>query len=150
MTKCPGKACMIEKRASCRVKRRRFTLIEVMMAFMLTAVTIAAAVGVLKTSLWAASFFSHRATASNIANSRMERLRSMGFANLDAMEEDSVPVNDQGSLDSEGHYERTTTIGNEYISTREVTVTVDAEWRSGQSPLTVSVSSIIADETVMR
>ncbi|MFO7821697.1 MAG: prepilin-type N-terminal cleavage/methylation domain-containing protein [Lentisphaeria bacterium] len=145
---CAKSACVSNKKV--KSSRRGFTLIEVMVAFMLTGAMIAAAVGILKSSLWAANYYSHRLAAANIANSRIERLRSIPYAELEAMEEDATPVNSKGIADSEGDFVRTTVIGTDYMNTRTVTVTVGGLWKHDRPRVSVSVSSIISSASIMR
>ena len=130
-------------------KLRQFTLVEVMIAFAVTAVMIAAAMGLLRTSLWAANFYSHRMAAVNIANSRIERLRALPYAGMPAMEEDNILVNARGVMDSDGSFTRTTVIGSEYHNSRSVTVTVGGLWKYDRPRVEVSVTSVLPDDRVM-
>jgi len=130
-------------------KRTHFTLIEVMIAFLITGATVAAAMGLLKTAIWSASFFSHRTAAANIANSRVERLRTMPYVDLETMEEDATPVNAEGILDADGDFVRTTVVGSEYYKTRTVTITVGGWWKMDTPRVIVSITSIVANDSIM-
>lgn len=107
-----------EKSLSADPRKRQFTLLEVLVAFVITGTIIAGAMGILKASLWAASYYSHRTSASNIANSRIERLRTIPYADLASMTEDAAPVNSRGISDANGDFMRTTTLGSDYFNTR--------------------------------
>lgn len=139
-----------EKTLSARRLKRRFTLLEILVAFVITGTIIAGAMGILKTSLWAANYYSHRTSASNIANSRIERLRTIPYADLDSMTEDAAPVNGRGISDANGDFTRTTTLGSDYFNTRVVTVTVEGHWKYDQPPVEVSVTSIIANDVIVQ
>ncbi len=128
----------------------RFTLMEVMIVIALTGVAITAAVGLLSTVMWGANMTRHRLTASNIANNRIEELRSLPYAEVPAMEEDRVIVNGQGVRDGDGEYVRTTEIGTDFLKTRQTTVSVETKWKHDMPPLTITVTTIVADENLLK
>ncbi len=125
--------------------RGSFTLIEVVMAFMLTAVSITAAVGLMTSTMWGTNYMEHRLTASNLAQSRIEHIRSLPFNELPAMIEDAVKVNGRGLTDANGQYERTTEVGSVFMSTRAITVTVTSTWKKDVDALSVSLTTIALD-----
>jgi len=127
-----------------------FTLIEAIIALAVTGIAIAASAALLSTSLSGGELLRNRYHASEIAVSRLEDMRSMPYATLSDLEEEAVTVNSNGVQDEDGQYTRSTVVGNEYHNTREVTVTVTADWKSGQDPVQVDISTIIADESVVQ
>lgn len=128
---------------------RRFTIIEVVVATTFTGIAIAAAVGLLATVLWGTNYARHRMAASNIAANRLEELRSIPYATLPYMEEERVAVNPHGVRDGDGQYQRTTTLGSDYLSTRPVTVSVQAKWKHNMPPLNVTVTTILGHENLL-
>ena len=130
--------------------RTSFTLVEAIMALLITGIAVAASAALLNTSLSGGELLRNRYTASEIAVSRLEDLRSFPYAELSDMEENAVMVNSRGIPDAEGQYSRTTEVGSEYHHSRSVTVTVRAEWKTGSDPVQVDVSTIIADDAVVQ
>jgi len=126
-----------------------FTLVEVLVVFMLSGVAITAAVGLMASSMWGSNYMEHRLNASAIAQSRLENLRTVPFAELADMAEDAERVNAQGMTDANGLYARTTTVGADYKSTRLITVSVSSGWKYDVADLQVQMSTIVMDPDIL-
>lgn len=119
------------------------------MVFALAGIAIVSAVGLMSSSMWGSNYMEHRLNASAIANSRIEHLRAVSFADLDTMTEDAVQVNEHGLVSSAGAYQRTTTIGALYKGTRMITVTVTSGWKYDAPDLQVDMATIIMDPDIL-
>ena len=131
------------------VRRVEFTLIEVMLVMAFTGVALTAALGLITATMWGEKYIRHRYTAHTIASNRIEQLRSFPYSELTAMEESATPVDEQGTLNANGDYRRTTVVGSEFRKTRQVTVTVSSTWKEGLPAQSVAMVTIIADHAVM-
>ena len=127
-----------------------FTLTEAVIAIMLTGIFMSAAVSLLVFNLKAAFFLNSRMTATVIAKSRLETLRSIPYTKIADALEDRVPVDGTGVPLESGRYRRTTTIGAPFYSSRVVTVTVWTAGAVGQPAIQISLTSIVMDETLLR
>ncbi|MCF7855216.1 MAG: hypothetical protein K9N51_10505 [Candidatus Pacebacteria bacterium] len=130
-------------------RKARFTLVEVMLVMAFTGVALTAALGLITATMWGEKYIRHRYTAHTIATNRIEQLRSFPYSEITVMAESNTPVDAQGKLDANGEFQRSTVIGSEFRSTRQVTVNVSSTWKESLPPQTVSVVTIIADGTVM-
>lgn len=119
------------------------------MAFAITSIVIAGSATLIISSLWGNELLRKRYSAAEIAGGRIENLRSVPYQSLTQMEEEDVIVNDQGTVDSDGDFTRSTEIGNESNGSREVTVTVHTYWRPNRDPVEISISTIIADDALI-
>jgi Tfp pilus assembly protein PilV len=131
-----------------RVTSSPFTLVEVMVVFVFTGIAIAAGVALLQSTMWATNFMQHRTTGANIAEARLEKLRSLPYEELTAMTETNYRINDHGNPDSKGHFYRTTIVGSETHSSREVTIEVRSDWKYDEPRLMVKVVTVVIDENV--
>jgi prepilin-type N-terminal cleavage/methylation domain-containing protein len=127
-----------------------FTLTEVVIAMMLTGIFMAAAVSLLVFNLKAAYFLNSRMTATVIAKSRLEALRTVPYAKLADAKEDQVPVDGSGIPYENGRYRRTTAIGAPFFSSCVVTVTVWTPGAVNQPPTQITLTSILMDEALLR
>ena len=128
-------------------RRRPFTLVEVVVAGVITAGGLAAAITLVSFNLWTANFAEVRMLASEIAKNRLEQVRLLGFSDLPKLTESSVQVNGQGLPDANGQYHRTTTLaGPDANSCYWVTVTVTAPSGQGRPPAVVSMSTMVLDK----
>ena len=131
-------------------RRQGFTLVEVIMAFVVTGIAMSASVSLWSTAMVGTNFVSHRMDAAAIAKSRIEHLRSLPFDSLDAMTEDLVQVNEHGVADAEGAYFRSTNIGDDVFASRIVRVIVNSQWKHDAPVLEVEMATILLDQDVVK
>ena len=120
-----------------------------MVVMVFTGVALTAALGLITATMWGEKYIRHRYFAHTIASNRIEQLRSFPYSDLTVMEETDTPVDSQGLLDADGDFRRTTVVGSEFRSTRQVTVTVSSTWKPGLPAQEIAMVTIIADKALM-
>lgn len=131
--------------------KQHFTLMEIVMTFTISGIVIAGAATLINSALWGNQLLRKRYSATEIAVSRIETLRSAPYQQLSQMEEEEISVDEQGNADAEGDFSRSTAVKDEADGSREVKVTVKTVWGTDHNdPLDISVSTVIADDTLLR
>jgi len=122
-------------------KKKGHTLVEVIVAIVLYAFSLAAILGVMLQGVTMSKMAELTYTASTIAKNRIERLKNLSVSALDLAAETNTPIDQYGSPDPNGIYMRTTTVSTVagYANVRQVIVSVYYVWRgTASSPRTVT------------
>ncbi len=137
---------------SCRQtqpRRTHFTLVEVGIAVLITAIIAAAAIALINTVQWNMVRTHRTSRAMAIANSRIEHLQNTHFIDLSLYEEQGMPVDERGVPAGDGIYSRTTLIGTETNSACQVTVEVRAPWKANLPEIVVSLTTVLIDPQIL-
>ncbi len=109
--------------------RKGFTITEALVAIVLTVLVLAAAIPLLSATMRKLHRARDHYVAATICLAQLERLRDVPYAQLPVVltSEENVRINEQGMLDQEGRFRRTTTaqINNPESGLTLVTVTVE-------------------------
>jgi hypothetical protein len=124
-----------------------FTITETVCVFFLLGIEFAAAASLLKFNIWLRDHLNRRLIAIELTKARLEWLRSIPYADLPYCAEPEVQLNADGRPDNRGGYYRTTTVGNEFMFTRDVTVRVRCNGKLSKPGLDVSLSTYILDNS---
>lgn len=121
------------------------TLVEVIIALALLTLSIGGILGVIVQSTSAGQSIDNTYVATNIAKSRIERLREVrrdrGYADLVNWQEAGVSIDRNGVATSTGDFERTTIVDSAYGSNL-TKVTVRVRYKLGGSFIPVSVELV--------
>ena len=66
------------------------------------------------------------------------------------MSEDALKVNKEGVSDPKGYFYRTTTVGDDVLGSRIVTVTVETDWPGGRPDVETTLGSILVDKDMFQ
>jgi type II secretory pathway pseudopilin PulG len=130
--------------------QKAMTLIEIMVSLLLVSLLVGTVLVLLLQNMKIATTIDYSYAASNIARSRIDRIRQLrrdqGFSNLAAAAETNTTVDRNGTPDPEGDFARTTTITTNFGGNADVTkieVTVSFKGPGGVNISTVTLTSLI-------
>lgn len=113
-------------RSLCRRRRSGVSLVEAVIALGLLALVMGAAYPVMIQASRIGRVARNHYIAVALAQNRMERARTLSYADLRYLTESNVVVNDLGTPISDGNFRRTTSITtNVAFNVSRFTVTVD-------------------------
>lgn len=138
------------KPAGCGAKphSRRYTLVELVIAFSLMSLVLASSAALYSFYCWAEFFVDSRQASVYIARNRIEELRKLSYAELIYTAETDARLDKLGNPLNTGLYYRSTLVQtNTTLSTSTVTVTVRVPGRMGHADQSISLSSIILDRS---
>jgi len=115
-------------------RKKGFTLVEMMVASFVLAIFIAGSYALVSGSLWMNQTSRDHYVALNLASSRLERTRTLLYADYSKVAENQLVMNANGTPNANGQYRRTTTVNSNYgANLTEISVKVDIRNRkSGQ------------------
>lgn len=119
-------------------KRREggFTLMEVMIAVLLTAIAIIGMIALFRVNTTAASYSRHQTEASILAQDRLETIRTWPSTAVVAGSTTENTLNDLGKTVSGGRYTRVSTIA---AASSQFSLTVAVSWDEDGTTKTVTV-----------
>ena len=124
------------------------TIIETLVAITIFAMTIVGVMGAIVVSVDASSKINYEYTATNIAKSRIERLRYMDFNLLTNAVETNSLVDNQGVPSETGEFIRNTIVNANYGGNGhliEVRVEVYYIYRGAQNNVPATMSLLLSD-----
>ena len=126
--------------------KKGLTLVEVIVASALITLAVGGIIGVLIQNASTGQSIDYTYVATNLAKSRIERLREVrrdkGYTELATCQESNVSINRKGVPDSNGNFERTTTIDTTTHGPGLTGVTVTVSYKRGGTLMPVSVTLI--------
>ncbi len=141
----------LSKRSHAGTRKAGLTVIEVVIALAILGITLGGAYSVLLISIQNRAFAHDHYAATLLANNRLEHARHLAFSEVGAaFEEDAVRINDEGVLDPEGRYVRSTTVTPDYrndprLKEVQVEIVVPLPRQRERAAGTVSMSAVLID-----
>lgn len=129
---------------------RKFTLVEVMVAMLVTSIIIGGSVSLINVLQWGVALSQRTSRGTEIAGNRIEQLHTGDFANLHLREEVDIRVNDQGVPSSDGLFLRSTTINQNSDAHAEVIVTVTAPWRGKAEKIKAQLTTVLINPELLQ
>ena len=117
--------------------------------FACVGIIFAAVSELLISSLWMQDHLDARLTATEVAKNRLERLRAVGYGELEGMGEFLVRVNGEGVPDAKGAYYRTTIVGPDDSSSRYVWTLVRTPGKLGKRGVYIWLGTVLMDTAVL-
>ncbi len=139
----------VQQRSKRAQSVQNFTLVEVVVVFLLVGIAFAAASRLLSFNMWLADHAQSRTVALSVAKNRLEDLRTVTFSTLCSYAEEQVQVNAHGIPDVDGLYLRTTQFESPDGPTQQVTVTVSAGGKLGRPGVSVSLTTSLLDMSII-
>lgn len=129
--------------------KRCFTLPEVIIAVLCTAIVMAAAASLFNLLIYTEDMVTKRTHCLAIAESRLDFLRSISHPELLLANENKVRVNEDGIPDSDGKYLRTTVVtpSEDNLPCCEVSVVVTAPKLLKRPQVNLTLSTVVIDKT---
>ena len=123
-------------------------MVEVAIAVMVTAIVIIGVLGLYYQSVLVTKKMNQLFIATNIAKSRLERLRNIEFDTLPLTAETDTLIDSEGNSVANGNFVRNTSVATNYngdSDLTQVTVTVDYKVKGEFSNNPVSMTTVFVE-----
>lgn len=125
--------------------KKGITFAEVVIALALLSLSIGGIIGVLVQNSGTGQSIDYTYVATNLAKNRIERLREVrrdrGYSDLTNWQETGYGIDRDGNYDSDGDFERTTTIDPNY-GTNLTQITVSVKYKRGGTLVPVATELV--------
>lgn len=125
------------------------SLLEVVIAVMVTSIVIVGVLSLYYQSVLVTKKMNQLFIATNLAKSRLERIKNLEFDQLPFAEETDTQLDQNGNADLEGKFLRNTTISTNYNGNADLTsasVTVNFEVKGEWSTNPVTLTTVLVNE----